>query len=57
MATLRKTFITSLAIFVIVYILRGFDVLSFLPGGIILLLLLITLSSGLAWGIKRTLRY
>ncbi len=57
MATLRKTFITSLAIFVIFYILRGFDVLSFLPGGIILLLLLITLSSGLAWGIKRTLRY
>ena len=57
MATLRKTFITSLAIFVIFYILRGFGVLSFLPGGIVLLLLLITLSSGLAWGIKRTLRY
>ncbi|HHP7232937.1 MAG TPA: hypothetical protein ACFCUY_19045 [Xenococcaceae cyanobacterium] len=57
MITLRKTFIVSLVIFLIVYILRGLGILSFLPGGVLLLLLLITLSTGLAWGIKRTLRY
>ena len=57
MNLLRKTFITSLVIFIVVYILRGSGILSFLPGGIILLLLLLTLSLGLAWGIKRTIRY
>ena len=57
MITLRTTFITSLVIFIILYILRGLGIFSFLPGGIILILLLITISSGLAWGIKKTLRY
>ncbi len=57
MTTLRRTFITSLVIFIILYILRGLGIFSFLPGGIILILLLITISSGLAWGIKKTLRY
>ena len=55
--TLRKTFFSSLIIFLVCYILRGLGLLSFLPGGIILLFLLITLTSGLAWGIKKTLRY
>ena len=57
MNILRKTFLISLVSFIIVYILRGLGFLSFLPGGIIILLLLITLGSGLAWGIRKTIRY
>ncbi|MDJ0743081.1 MAG: hypothetical protein QNJ32_06930 [Xenococcaceae cyanobacterium MO_167.B27] len=57
MITLKRTFITSLVIFIILYILRGLGIFSFLSGGIILILLLITISSGLAWAIKKTLRY
>ncbi len=54
---IKKTFFSSLTLFLIFYFLRGLGILSFVPGGIILLLLLITLISGLAWGIKKTLRY
>jgi hypothetical protein len=57
MSLLSKAFIYSAITFFLVYFLRGFGILSFMPGGIILLLLLITLSTGLIWGILATLRY
>ena len=57
MSLLSKTFIYSALIFIFVYLLRGFGILSFIPGGIILLLLLITIATGLMWGIVSTLRY
>jgi hypothetical protein len=57
MSLLSKTFIYSTITFTLVYLLRGFGILSFMPGGIILLLLLIAFSTGLMWGIIATLRY
>lgn len=57
MPLLSKIFTYSALAFLVTYILRGFGILSFLPGGIILILLLITISTGLMWGIVKTLRY
>jgi hypothetical protein len=57
MYLLSKTFIYSTITFFLVYLLRGFGILSFMPGGIVLLLLLIALTAGLMWGILATLRY
>ena len=57
MSLLYKTFAYSAIAFLIVYLLRGVGILSFIPGGLILLLLLIAIFSGLMWGIMATLRY
>ena len=57
MPLLTKTFTFSSLSFLAIYLLRGFGILSFLPGGIILFLLAVALSSGLLWGIVATLRY
>lgn len=54
---LQKLFAYSLISFLVIYILRGFGILGFLPGGFILLGLLVTLVSGLAWGIQKTRRF
>lgn len=57
MSVTLKAFIISSVTFVVVYLFRGFGILSFLPGGVILLLLLITIASGLTWGIVKTRRF
>jgi hypothetical protein len=57
MSVLLKVFFISLIAFVLIYLLRGFRIVTFLPGGIILVLLLITLTSGLIWGIKKTRKF
>jgi hypothetical protein len=57
MSLILKTFIISLATFTVIYLLRGFGILSFIPGGIILILLLITIGSGLTWGIVKTRKF
>ena len=54
---LLKVFTFSLISFLVVYILRGLGILGFLPGGFILVCLLITLVSGLGWGIQKTRRF
>ena len=57
MSLIFKIFILSALIFLVVYLLRGLGILSFIPGGTILVLLFITISAGLTWGIIATLRY
>lgn len=57
MSLLYKTFIYSVVTFLVIYLLRAFGWLSFIPGGIVFLLLFITLTTGLIWGILATLRY
>ncbi len=51
------SFIGSLTAFVTIYSLRGFGLLSFLPGSIVLLLVFIALSTGITWGIVQTFKY
>jgi hypothetical protein len=57
MSVSLKVFLISLIAFVLIYLLRGFRIVTFLPGGILLVLLLIALCSGLIWGIKKTRRF
>ncbi|MDJ0571773.1 MAG: hypothetical protein QNJ53_22395 [Pleurocapsa sp. MO_192.B19] len=39
------------------YILRGIGLITFLPGGMITILLMTAVISGLSWGILKTRRY
>ena len=54
---LSNIFFISLMGFAALYFLRGIGFATFLPGGIILALLIATLISGLIWGILKTSRY
>jgi hypothetical protein len=40
-----------------VYVLRGFGILAFIPGGIIWLLIILSVFAGIAYGIVKTRRY
>ncbi|NEQ87611.1 MAG: hypothetical protein F6K26_48750 [Moorea sp. SIO2I5] len=46
-----------LAITVMVYLLRGFGIITFLPGGILWLLILLSIGTGLFYGVQKTRRY
>ncbi|AOY78724.1 hypothetical protein BJP36_01275 [Moorena producens JHB] len=46
-----------LAITVMVYLLRGFGIITFLPGGILWLLILLSIGTGLVYGVQKTRRY
>nr|WP_041933829.1 hypothetical protein [Gloeothece verrucosa] len=50
-------FVASLLLTVIVYILRGVGVLSFIPGGLILILIASSIITGLIYAIDRTRRF
>lgn len=47
-------FLLFLVGFLTVYILRGIGILTFLPGGIILSLLVLAIATGIIWGIRAT---
>jgi hypothetical protein len=42
---------------IVVYLLRGFGILTFIPGGFIWLLLLLSIASGIFYAIMRNKRY
>ena len=52
-------FAITLAITVFVYVLRGFAVPGFtaLPGGVIWILILLSIATGLFYGVQKTRRY
>ncbi|MEL6579664.1 MAG: hypothetical protein AAFQ14_07930 [Cyanobacteria bacterium J06621_12] len=54
---LSKVFFLSLIGFTTLYILRGIGLITFISGGIITVLLMAVVISGLTWGILRTRRY
>lgn len=54
---LLNTFRISLMGFIALYILRGIGWITFLPGGIISIFLIMAIISGLTWGIFKTRRY
>lgn len=55
--TFAYIFSITLAITIVVYLLRGFGILTFLPGGIIWLLILLSIGTGVLYGVQRTKRY
>ena len=46
-----------LGLTVAVYVLRGFGILTFLPGGVIWMLILLSIATGILFGIEKTKRY
>jgi hypothetical protein len=54
---LLNIFIISLLGFVTLYVLRGIGMITFISGGVITILLMTTMISGLTWGILKTRRY
>ena len=54
---LLKLFTFSLTSFLVLYVLRGLGIFGFLPGGFIVVCLLVALISGLGWGIQKTRRF
>ncbi|MDB9506560.1 MAG: hypothetical protein GPI96_12525 [Microcystis aeruginosa BS13-02] len=54
---LKSLFFGFLLVTVLVYILRGIGILSFLPGGLILLLILSSVITGILYGIDKTRRF
>jgi uncharacterized protein YqhQ len=56
---LTYVFAGTLATTVIVYLLRGFGVPGFtaLPGGLIWILILLSIATGIAYGVQKTRRY
>ncbi|MCA2555182.1 MAG: hypothetical protein IM466_16060 [Microcystis sp. M04BS1] len=54
---LKSLFFGFLLVTVLVYILRGMGILSFLPGGLILLLILSSVITGILYGIDKTRRF
>lgn len=57
--TLTYAFASTLAVTVLVYVLRGFGVPGFtaLPGGLILILILLSIAIGIIYGVQKTRRY
>ncbi|MBE9125696.1 MULTISPECIES: hypothetical protein [unclassified Coleofasciculus] len=48
---------TTLAVTLLVYLLRGFGILTFMPGGILLLLIFLSIGTGIVYGVQKTRRY
>lgn len=47
----------SFAVTVVTYLLRGFEIVAFIPGGVILFLILLSIGTGLLYGVQKTRRY
>ncbi|ACK70797.1 conserved hypothetical protein [Gloeothece citriformis PCC 7424] len=50
-------FVASLLLTLVVYILRGIGTLSFIPGGLILILIALSIITGLIYAIDKTKRF
>ncbi|HBB33587.1 MAG TPA: hypothetical protein DDZ80_11415 [Cyanobacteria bacterium UBA8803] len=50
-------FAITLALTVMIYLLRGFGILTFIPGGFLLLLILGSIGTGIVYGVQKTRRY
>lgn len=50
-------FACVLALTLVIYGLRGIGILTFIPGGIIWLLILLSIMTGIVYGIEKTRRY
>lgn len=51
------TFAITLAITIVIYVLRGFAILTFIPGGVIWILIFLSIATGLVYGVQKTRRY
>ena len=56
-SSLFNLLIALVAITIAVYLLRGFGILTFIPGGVILILVALSLITGIIYGIQKTKRF
>jgi hypothetical protein len=54
---LKSLFLGCLGVTLLVYILRGMGILTFLPGGLIWLLILSSVVTGILYGVDKTRRF
>lgn len=56
---LTYVFAITLGLTILIYVLRGFGIPGFtaLPGGVIWILILLSIGTGLAYGVQKTRRY
>jgi hypothetical protein len=54
---LRSLFLGTLLVTLGVYIFRGVGLLTFIPGGVIWLLILVTVVAGIVYGVDKTRRF
>lgn len=50
-------FAISLAITIGLYFLRGLGLLTFMPGGVLYLFILLSIATAIAYGVQKTRRY
>ncbi|MDB9312815.1 hypothetical protein PN462_06855 [Spirulina sp. CS-785/01] len=50
-------FFTILAVTILVYLLRGLAILSFLPGGVIWILILLSIGTGIFYIVEKSRRF
>jgi hypothetical protein len=53
---ISSIFASVVGLTVAVYLLRGFGILTFIPGGVIWILILLSIATGIAYGVQRTRR-
>lgn len=54
---LRNLFLSLFAITLAIYVLRGLGILTFIPGGIILIAIALSIVIGILYGIRKTQRF
>jgi hypothetical protein len=54
---LAYIFTSALGASILVYLLRAFKIITNFPGGVILALIVLTVASGLLYGVLKTKRY
>jgi hypothetical protein len=54
---LAYVFTSALGATILLYLLRAFKILTAYPGGVLLALIVLTVSSGLLYGVLKTKRY
>jgi hypothetical protein len=54
---LAYLFTSALGATILIYLLRSFKIITNFPGGIILALIVLTVASGLLYGVLKTKRY
>ncbi|MEP0751848.1 hypothetical protein NC997_13080 [Trichocoleus sp. DQ-A2] len=53
---ISSIFASVVGLTIAVYLLRGFGILTFIPGGVIWILILLSIASGITYGVQRTRR-
>jgi 1,4-dihydroxy-2-naphthoate octaprenyltransferase len=57
MSILARLLLSLIALTLITYLLRGLGLLTFIPGGVILILIALSILSGILYGIEKTRRF